>query len=97
MDDKHINHYIRKQYNLGRENYRDSRYYGDNRQLQHELGKSLGLRQYYSTKMPMNGEIDYPLFNGESRFDNTIKQRYPTQNSLMRKKDMFFISRNDEF
>lgn len=97
MDDKHIDQYIRRQYNINSENYVDRKYYGPDKQLQYDLRKSLGLKQYYSTKMPMDGEINFPQFNNESRFDNSVRKKYPSTRSLINKKDTFFISRNDEF
>jgi len=101
MDDKHILQFISRRHNEDninrRERYGHRQYNGCDNGLKHSIGKSMGLRQNNIKKMPMDGEIVYPTFGGEERFMDTIRQKYPTPITLKQKKNLLFISRNDEF
>ena len=101
MDDKYIAHYMSKQCSQSkcghREHFGYKQYSNRDNILNHSIGKSKGISQRNVQKMPMDGEIVFPSFEGESRFIDTVKQRYPTLHSLTEKKSLAFVSRNDEF
>ena len=101
MDDKHILQYMQRMNSVDRsrrnEHYGHRQYNGNDETLRHSIGKSMGLGVNNINKMPMDGDISYPLFTGETKFINTTRRRYPTQNSIQTKKKLSFISKDDEF
>ena len=96
MDDKHIIQHIRRN-NLTTKEFMRSQYNFNDSNINHFVKRSYGLSSHYQNKMPVDGEIKYPEFLGETNFIDTNRRKYPTQNSLKQKKELFFISKNDEF